>query len=84
MNSKWQKSEANSNVILRGDNFYISFNPTPVKAQHSETALVDSRNLPDRPMYLLMGDHRTAYEEIIDLGFEACFGYYQTQLQVQN
>ncbi len=72
----WQKSAANSNVILRGDGFFVSFNPTPVKGRGPETALVDARNLPDRPLYVLSGDHRAAFEALIDSGFDDCFQYY--------
>jgi hypothetical protein len=72
----WQKSAANSNFILRGEGFFISFNPMPVKGSGQETALVDARNLPDRPFYVLRGDHRAAFEALVDAGFDACLDYY--------
>ena len=75
---EWQKSASSSNIILRGDGFYISFNPTPVKVEHQETALIDTRSKLNRPIYVLPGDHRAAYEELIEKGFDACFNYYQS------
>ena len=79
LNKAWQKSDANSNFILRGEGFFISYNPSPVKSNFLETALVDIRNLPDRPIYILKGDHRIAYEALFETGFDACFSFYQSQ-----
>lgn len=77
--NEWQKSASSSNIILKGDGFYISFNPTPVKIQHQETALIDTRIRTNRPIYVLQGDHRAAYEELIEKGFEDCYNYYLSQ-----
>lgn len=81
LKKNWQKSAASSNTLLRAEHFYISFNPTPVQSQGPETALVDARNLPNRPVYVLVGDHRLAYEELIDKGFDECFTYYLSHQQ---
>lgn len=77
---EWQKSASSSNIILKGDGFYISFNPTPVKIEHQETALIDTRIRTNRPIYVLPGDHRAAFEALIEKGFEECYSYYESQL----
>lgn len=78
--NEWQKSAANNNLILHGSGFYISFNAQPANVESQETALIDTRARMSRPMYILPGDHRDAYETLVEKGFDDCFNYYQSQL----
>lgn len=68
--------------------FYISYNPnTQIKGAFnylsgdtkSETALVK-----DGKFYILNGDHRAAYETLIDEGFEACKKYFDEHPELKS
>jgi hypothetical protein len=70
------------NYKLDGDGFYISYNPCPgaiismfaADDGGDETAIVHAGNY-----YILNGDFRDKYEELIGQGFDACKAFYDTQ-----
>lgn len=80
-------SEANS--VLKAEGFYISYNPgTGMKFSFfagdngvgsDETALVKDRNF-----YILNGDHRKEYEELVDKGFDVCYDYFLSKPELKS
>lgn len=76
----WVKGPTGVNVMLNGDeagSWWISYNPSSTKTfgagsfmaadQEAETAIVKDDNY-----YILNGDWRQDYEQLIDKGFKAC------------
>ena len=78
--SEWRK--LSSNEVLDGDGFYISYNPSPFQGNkffgsdkgNSETALCR-----EHKFYILNGDYRKQYEELIPQGFEKCKEFFDSQ-----
>ena len=74
MNKEWKETGV-GNVILSGEGFHISFNPSPCNGipgfssdgGSSETALCYNNRFD-----ILNGDFRKEYEEVFDQGLEAC------------
>ena len=58
------------NQILRGDGFYISYNPGTDCGP--ETALCK-----DGGYLILLGDYREGYEPLVPEGYEACLKYFR-------
>ena len=73
------KSFGGGRYVLGEENFYISYNPAPCSGipmfgpdtPMGETALVKGRDF-----WILNGDWRKQYEEVVDKGFDACMGVY--------
>lgn len=60
-----------SNTILKGEGFFISYDPNSYGAE--ATALVKmGKSMDDTYYYILNGDFREEYEKLIDKGFEVC------------
>ena len=59
------------NSILEGDGFYISHLPQG-RWNNEETAIVRGDDF-----FILYGDHRFDYEDLVPLGFDACYQYYE-------
>ncbi len=90
--SKWEKSIV-GNEVLDGDGFYISFNENKynsVVLAPFHTALTtltgDDRFMEiseetalcvDRKYYILRGDFRKEYEELVPKGLNACMKFYK-------
>jgi len=90
--SKWKKTAA-GNEILDGDEFYISFNENKynsVVLAPFYTALTtltgDDRFMKiseetalcvDGKYYILRGDFRKEYEELVPKGLDACIKFYK-------
>jgi len=85
MKSRWTRNLGlfSSNYILKSvDGFYISYNYNPGGGaalfesdyDSDETALVS-----DDKFYILNGDFRKEYEELIDQGFFACKEFFDNQ-----
>lgn len=81
-----------SNSILEGDGFYVSYNPN-TSSEHNiltdmanmlgadvddgeETALVKEED-PTNIFYILTGDFRKEYEQIVDKGFADCLKFFK-------
>lgn len=70
------------NYILKGDGFFISYNPAPGSGFSlfasdgggSETALCK-----DGDYWILNGDFRDQYEALVPSGFERCILYFESQ-----
>ena len=72
---EWGNKESTffpNNIVRKGDGFYISFLPES-KLNHAETALVVKE---PKEFFILYGNHLKEYEELIPLGLDACFEYY--------
>jgi hypothetical protein len=65
------------NTVLGGDGFYVSYNPDPRDYGSDTTALVVGQM---ERFYVLVGDHRAQYAELVDHGFDACLAYFQGHL----
>ncbi|MFZ3481646.1 hypothetical protein [Sphingomonas sp. 3-13AW] len=63
------------NKIQDGDGFYISYNDHDHAIYGSDTTALVVGQM-DR-FYILTGDHRAAYDQLIEQGLEACLTYYQ-------
>lgn len=84
---KWVQT-GNGNSFMKGDDFYISFNPSPkplfvgmifeMLDNGPETALCinDKESFTGTAFYILDGDFRKDYEKLIQLGKEACLKFY--------
>lgn len=70
----WVINGGNSILENYKEEFYISYNASPTigNTGHSETAIVK-----DGRFYILNGDHREAYEKLIDRGYSACVRYFK-------
>ena len=74
-----------TNFILKKDDFWISYNPNPGNTVmgsswegdggQDETALCDDAG----NVFILNGDFRSSYENIIDQGFDACKKFFDQQ-----
>jgi hypothetical protein len=84
MSKEWIQHKGNTNTVLDGEGFYISYNSNPCSSlgffgsdNHSaETALCK-----DGKFFILNGDYRKEYSERIDKGFDACKEFYDTLKQ---
>ena len=70
------------NVVQQGDDFYVSYNDHDYEIYGSDTtALV--RGQMER-FYILDGDHRAAYRDLIPQGMAACMAYYRENIALSN
>ncbi len=86
---EWQEMHGSSystNYVLEGDGFYISYNPDFSGFSHwvSDDGSDETALCKDGKYFILNGDFRDRYEEIIDQGFEACFDFYTKQNNVSS
>lgn len=91
---KWRRNVAHSmfggtsvNHVLEAPDFYISFNEAPPDFGMGfgsddggeETALCKGGKY-----FILNGDFRKQYEELVPKGFEACFAFFEKQNNVSS
>ena len=71
------------NLTLDGDGFYISYNSGATlllpDSPNGETALCVPDSKKYNPYYILNGDFRKEYEELIPKGLEACMEFFKSQ-----
>jgi hypothetical protein len=80
---KFKKHKYSTNLLLKGKNFYISYNIcpcsdfSPFRADNDsdETALIK-----DDKYYILNGDFRKQYLKAFPKGFEACYKVYKRNI----
>jgi hypothetical protein len=66
------------NVVMDGDGFYVSYNSHDVGIYGcATTALVLGQM---QKFYILKGDHRGQYADLISRGFDACLEYYKANI----
>ena len=74
--------ELTLNETLYCDGFHISyFQYTEAKIPIVETALVDYCG--EKKFYILKGDWRKQFEEVVEQGFAACYKIFQDNLDKQ-
>lgn len=71
----WRRQERN--VMLEMDGFWISYNPNTDTG--AETALCKDGNY-----YILLGDFRKQYEQLVDKGFNACLKFFKENLDKKS
>jgi len=84
---QWERVEGSSNTILRGDGFYISYNPCPgggsaffgSDTDGPETAIVKEISKSKSQFFILNGDYREVYEKLFLSGFEPCKRFYDQE-----
>jgi hypothetical protein len=54
--------------------FYISYNPVDISLYGDKTTALVYGQM--QHFYVLNGDHRKEYKELIPLGWQACFDYF--------
>jgi hypothetical protein len=72
------------NSVLEGKGFYVSYNDvdtSPALYGQATTALVFGQM---ESFYILNGDHRAGYLELIPEGYEACFAYFKANIASIN
>lgn len=86
MTAKWEQTGAmgSTNYILRGNGFYISYNPDLNASVFGaffgsdndgpETAIVENGRF-----HILNGDYRPQYEKLVPQGLDACMRFYAQQ-----
>lgn len=68
------------NSTLDGNGFYISFNETDINIYGCETTALVSNKIQMENFYILNGDHRTKYADLMNKGFDACFDYFKANI----
>lgn len=80
---KWIQKGINGNMVLENhkENFYISHSSYSEAYGSETTSLVygDMENF-----LILNGNHRKAYEELIDKGYEECVKYFKQNIHLIN
>lgn len=79
----WLSGDVGNEVLAIDDISYVSFQPKPwlLAEDTSETAIVvsDSSTSIGYAYYILNGDWRLAYQEIVHEGLEACMNLYRAK-----
>jgi len=84
---EWQK--LSKNIILQADGFFISYNPDTSTlgsgfkgdGDGKETAIVVEE---PRKYFILNGDHRKAYEKLVDKGLAGCMDYFHSKPELKS
>ena len=81
MTECWVTRHDHSNYVLRGDGFYISYNPRTSGYSEAFAGDVDEETAlcKDETYFILNGDYRADYERLIRDGYDACKRFYDKQ-----
>ncbi|GJD91630.1 hypothetical protein BHAOGJBA_5178 [Methylobacterium hispanicum] len=63
------------NTRTEGDGFYVSYNSQDTATYSSDTTALIFGQM--QRFFILSGDHRAQYAELVPNGFEACLDYYK-------
>mgnify|MGYP003626343813 CR=1 FL=1 len=66
------------NTTMDGDNFYVSFNDYDHGIYGGDTTALVLGQM--QHFYILNGDHRAAYAELIPQGIDACLSYFKANI----
>lgn len=75
---KWEYSL--ENMVLEGDNFYISYNENPgggISVFQNSNGSDETALCKGDMFYILNGDFRAQYERLIAKGFDTCYDFYK-------
>lgn len=64
------------NTIINGDGFYISYNNVDTDIYGSDTTALVIGQM--EKFYILNGDHRAIYRDLIGSGLNACLSYFSS------
>lgn len=67
------------NEVIRGEGYYVSYNPGPWLGESDETALVK-----DDKFYILNGDWRKEYKEVNGKGFDKAYEIFMGNLDKKS
>lgn len=90
MKKQWRSPGGiGGNVVLNGknDEFYVSYNPSPgcgISMWASDGGSDETALCKDGDFWILNGDFREEYENLIDQGFDACFVFYESKAKEFN
>lgn len=70
------------NTITQGDGFYVSHNNVDGDIYGSETTALVIGQM--ERFYILNGDHRAAYRDLIPGGLDACLAYFRNHIGSAN
>ena len=70
------------NVVTHGDGFFVSYNLVDTYHYGSDTTALVLGNM-DK-FFILNGDHRKHYQELIPKGWDVCFEYYTNNSDQHN
>lgn len=87
---QWKKAQAGHNLILHGDNFYISFLQQGNAGKilpgifDSDNGSAETALCVDGCYYILNGDFRKEYEAVIDKGLVACMQIFKAHPEAKS
>lgn len=70
------------NFIQNGDGFYVSFNNIDRDIYGCDTTALVFGQM--QSFYILNGDHRQAYKDLIPEGYDACLAYFRSNSDQVN
>ena len=70
------------NDVIDGDGFYVSHNLVDAPIYGCETTALVRGQM--QAFYILNGDHRAAYAELIPLGLAECLAYFKANVALVN
>jgi hypothetical protein len=69
-------------VYSTSDEFYISYNDYDVAIWGSDTTALVYGQM--EQFYVLDGDHREAYKNLVPQGFDACMEYFKANIHLKS
>jgi hypothetical protein len=74
-----EKTPGMPNQIYRGSgDYYVSYNDTDSRIYGCATTALVVENM--RYFYILNGDHRAGYAQLMDKGIDACLNYFRDHI----
>jgi sulfur transfer complex TusBCD TusB component (DsrH family) len=70
------------NVVMDGDDFYISYNGVDAAIYGGQTTALVIGQM--QAFYILNGDHQAAYAALIPQGLSACLAYFKAHQGQKN
>ncbi|ORE47683.1 hypothetical protein BKN49_05660 [Pseudomonas aeruginosa] len=70
------------NVVMDGDDFYISYNGVDAAIYGGQTTALVIGQM--QAFYILDGDHQAAYADLIPQGLSACLAYFKAHQGQMN
>jgi hypothetical protein len=70
------------NALMHGDGFYVSYNAHDYAVYGSDTTALVFGQM--QMFYILNGDHRAPYAELVSRGFDACLDYFKANIDRIN
>lgn len=68
------------NTVTHGTGFYVSYNDHDTSIYGSDTTALVVGQM--ERFYILKGDHRRQYADLIPSGYEACLSYYKDKANI--